>query len=150
MAVSSGLVESKANSLRRVRRGRKSFFTPEGKLASAFLKMYTGLSAPKLTEALNGNIQYQIIENTIINMSVFRPPGLKRCTDNDVFDFPLIVLGVSSQVAIANRNARIRCYLDERRHNGRSSKGVALKSLITNILSLVVASKPRPGKDPFI
>ncbi len=45
---------------KRVKRGRKSFFTPEGKVALAFLKMYTGLSAPKLMEALNGNIHYQI------------------------------------------------------------------------------------------
>ena len=56
MAVSLGLVESKTTSLRRVKRGRKSFFTPEGKVALAFLKMYTGLSAPKLLESLNGNI----------------------------------------------------------------------------------------------
>ena len=60
MAVSLGLVESKTTCLRRVKRGRKSFFTPEGKVALAFLKMYTGLSAPKLLESLNGNIHYQI------------------------------------------------------------------------------------------
>ena len=29
-------------------------------MALAFLKMYTGLSAPKLMDALNGNIHYQI------------------------------------------------------------------------------------------
>ena len=44
MAMSFGLVEEKPKSLR-VKRGRKSFFTPEGKVALAFLKMYTGLSA---------------------------------------------------------------------------------------------------------
>ena len=54
MVISFGLVEEKPKSLR-VKRGRKSFFTPEGKVALAFLKMYTGLSAPKLMEALNGN-----------------------------------------------------------------------------------------------
>ena len=59
MAISFGLVEEKPKSLR-VKRGRKSFFTPEGKVALAFLKMYTGLSAPKLMDALNGNIHYQI------------------------------------------------------------------------------------------
>ena len=61
MAISFGLVEEKPKSLR-VKRGRKSFFTPEGKVALAFLKMYTGLSAPKRMEALNGNvsIHYQI------------------------------------------------------------------------------------------
>ena len=43
-------------------------------MALAFLKMYTGLSAPKLMEALNGNIHYQIFcgimispENQLIN-----------------------------------------------------------------------------------
>ena len=59
MAVSFGLRERKPKSFRR-KRGRKSFFTAEGKVALAFLKMYTGLSAPKLMEALNGNIHYQI------------------------------------------------------------------------------------------
>ena len=42
------------------KRGWKSFFTPEGKVSLVFLKMYTGLSAPKLMDALNGNIHYQI------------------------------------------------------------------------------------------
>lgn len=59
MAISFGLVEEKPKSLR-TKRGRKSFFTPEGKVALAFLKMHAGLSAPKLMEALNGNIHYQI------------------------------------------------------------------------------------------
>ena len=53
MAISFVLVEEKPKSLR-VKRGRKSFFPPEGKVALAFLKMYTGLSAPKLMDALNG------------------------------------------------------------------------------------------------
>ena len=38
--------------------GRKAFFTPEGKVTLMFLKMYTGLSCPKLMEQLNGNIHY--------------------------------------------------------------------------------------------
>ena len=59
MAISFGLIEEKPNRLR-VKPGRKSFFTPEGKVALVFLKMYTGLSAPKLMEALNGNIHSQI------------------------------------------------------------------------------------------
>ena len=46
MAISFGLIEEKPKSIR-VKRGRKSFFPPEGKVALAFLKMYTGLSAPK-------------------------------------------------------------------------------------------------------
>lgn len=59
MAISFNLIEEHPMH-KRVKRGRKSFFTPEGKVALAFLKMYTGLSAPKLMEALNGNIHYQI------------------------------------------------------------------------------------------
>ena len=59
MAISFHLIEEHPRH-KRVKRGRKSFFTPEGKVALAFLKMYTGLSAPKLMEALNGNIHYQI------------------------------------------------------------------------------------------
>ncbi len=59
MAVKFGLIEENPKSLR-VKRGRKSYFSPEGKVALMFLKTYTGLSAPKLMEALNGNIHYQI------------------------------------------------------------------------------------------
>ena len=47
--------------------GRRSFFTPEGKVALMFLKMYTGLSCPKLLEQLNGNIHYQIFCDVIID-----------------------------------------------------------------------------------
>ena len=46
---------------------RRSFFTPEGKVALMFLKMYTGLSCPKLMEQLSGNIHYQIICDVIID-----------------------------------------------------------------------------------
>ena len=66
MAISFGLMEEKPKSLR-TPRGRKRFFSPEGKVALAFLKMYTGLSAPKLLEALNGNIHYQIFCGVRIN-----------------------------------------------------------------------------------
>jgi len=47
--------------------GRRSYFTPEGKVALTFLKMYTGLSCPKLMEQLNGNIHYQIFCDVIID-----------------------------------------------------------------------------------
>ena len=40
----------------RPKRGRKPYFTPEGKVALMFLKMYTELSGPSLREQLNGNI----------------------------------------------------------------------------------------------
>ena len=59
MAISFGLMEKRPKSLR-VKRGRKPFFTPEGKVALAFLKSYAGLSAPKLMDALNANIHHQI------------------------------------------------------------------------------------------
>ena len=52
MAENFGLVSKSM----RPKLGRKSYFTPEGKVALMFLKMYTGLSCPKLMEQLNGNI----------------------------------------------------------------------------------------------
>ena len=59
MSISFRLIEERPKSIR-AKRWRKSFFTPEVKVAMAFLKMYTGLSAQKQMEALNGNIHYQI------------------------------------------------------------------------------------------
>ena len=47
--------------------GRRSYFTPEGEVALMFLKMYTGLSCPKLMEQLNGNIHYQMFCDVIID-----------------------------------------------------------------------------------
>ena len=63
MAVNFGLVAQSLNP----KRGRKSYFTPEGKVALMFLKMYTQLSAPKLLEQLNGNVHYQIFCDIYIN-----------------------------------------------------------------------------------
>ena len=63
MAVNFGLVSN--HPVRK--RGRKSFFSPEGKVALMFLKMYTQLSAPKLLEQLNGNIHYQIFCDVYVN-----------------------------------------------------------------------------------
>ena len=62
MAENFGLVSTSMSP----KRGRKSFFTPEGKVALMFLKMYTGLSCPKLMEQLNGNIHYQMFCDVII------------------------------------------------------------------------------------
>lgn len=42
----------------RAKLGRRPYFLPEGKVALMFLKMYTGLSSPKLMEQWNGNINY--------------------------------------------------------------------------------------------
>lgn len=63
MAESFGLVRKSLTP----KRGRKSYFTPEGKVALMFLKMYTQLSAPKLMEQLNGNVHYQIFCDIYIN-----------------------------------------------------------------------------------
>ena len=39
--------------------GRKSYFSPEGKIALMVLKSYTNFSDSQLIEHLNGNIHYQ-------------------------------------------------------------------------------------------
>ena len=44
----------------RNRRGRKSYFSPEGKVALMMLKSYTNFSDAQLIEHLNGNIHYQL------------------------------------------------------------------------------------------
>ena len=41
------------------RKGTKSFFSPQGKIALMFLKHSTGVSDRKLIEHLNGNIEWQ-------------------------------------------------------------------------------------------
>ena len=63
MALNFGLVSKRKER----RRGPKPFFSPEGKVALMFLKMHTGLSAPKLLEQLNGNVHYQIFCDICIN-----------------------------------------------------------------------------------
>ena len=63
MAENFGLIRKSM----RPKLGRRSFFTPEGKVTLMFLKMYTGLSCPKLLEQLNGNIHYQIFCDMIID-----------------------------------------------------------------------------------
>ena len=63
MAESFGLVSRSM----RPKLGRRPYFTPEGKVALMFLKMYTGLSCPKLMEQLNGNIHYQMFCDAIID-----------------------------------------------------------------------------------
>ena len=63
MAVYFGLVSNRSKR----KRGPKPFFSPEGKVALMFLKMYTQLSAPKLLEQLNGNVHYQMFCDISIN-----------------------------------------------------------------------------------
>ena len=46
--------------LKESRIGRKSYFSPEGKVALMVLKSYTGFSDSQLVEHLNGNIHYQL------------------------------------------------------------------------------------------
>ena len=76
MAEDFGLVRKSM----RPKLGRKSFFTPEGKVALMFLKMYTGLSCPKLMEQLNGNIHYQIFCDVIMDPT--RPLTNYKLLDN--------------------------------------------------------------------
>jgi hypothetical protein len=63
MAESFGLVSKR----RTPKRGPKPYFTPEGKVALMFLKMYTQTSSPKLMDQLNGNVHYQIFCGIRIN-----------------------------------------------------------------------------------
>ena len=63
MAESFGLVSRSM----RPKLGRRPYFTPEGKVALMFLKMYTSLSCPKLMEQLNGNIHHQMFCDVIID-----------------------------------------------------------------------------------
>ena len=54
MATSFGLIEEKPRNIR-AKRGRKSFFTPEGKVALAFLKMYTRI----VSSEIDGGIEWK-------------------------------------------------------------------------------------------
>ena len=63
MAESFGLVSKSMAP----KRGRKSYFTPEGKVALMLLKMKTQMSFPKLMEELNGNIHYQLFCDILID-----------------------------------------------------------------------------------
>ena len=63
MAENFGLVSKSL----RPKLGRRSYFTPVGNVALMFLKMYTGLSCPKLMDQLNGNIHYQMFCDVIID-----------------------------------------------------------------------------------
>lgn len=50
----------KSLKLKENRSGRKTLFSPQGKLALMFLKSYSGMSDRQLYEQLNGNIQWQM------------------------------------------------------------------------------------------
>ena len=63
LAESFGLVSKSM----KPKRGRRSYFTPEGKVALMFLKMKTQMSFPKLMEQLNGNVHYQLFCDIIID-----------------------------------------------------------------------------------
>jgi hypothetical protein len=51
---------TKSLKLKEKRSGRKSMFSPQGKLALMFLKSYSGMSDRKVYEQLNGNMQWQM------------------------------------------------------------------------------------------
>ena len=50
----------KSLKLKEKRKGRKSLFSPQGKLALMFLKSYSGMSDHRLFQQLNGSIQWQM------------------------------------------------------------------------------------------
>ena len=90
MAVRFGLTDT----VQRKRRGRKSYFSAEGKVALMFLKAYTGLSAPKLMEQLNANIHYQIF------------CGIRISSKNPLTNYKLIddiTLDLSHRLKIQNQ-----------------------------------------------
>ena len=58
MAESFGLVSNR----RAPKRGRKPYFTPEGKVALMFLKIYTQMSSPKLMKQLDGDGQPRLLQ----------------------------------------------------------------------------------------
>ena len=90
MAVRFGLADPHP----RKKAGRKSYFSPEGKVALMFLKAYTGLSAPKLMDQLNANIHYQLF------------CGIRICSRNPLTNYKLIddiALELSSRLKIQNQ-----------------------------------------------
>ena len=89
MAIRFGLIDPYP----RKKVGRKSYFSPKGKLALMFLKSYTGLSAPKLMEQLNANIHYQIF------------CGIRISSANPLTNYKLIddiILELSNRLRIQN------------------------------------------------
>ena len=118
MAISFGLIEDRPKSIR-VKRGRKSFFTPEGKVALAFLKMYTGLSAPKLMAALNGNIHYQIF------------CGIRISPENQLTDYKLIdsiLLELSKRLNNDIEKANL-AYRKQRKHTHKQTRKMIMRLL---------------------
>ena len=90
MAIRFGLIDPYP----RKKVGRKSYFSPKGKLALMFLKSYTGLSAPKLMEQLNANIHYQIF------------CGIRISSANPLTNYKLIddiILELSNRLRIQNQ-----------------------------------------------
>ena len=114
MAQSFNLVEERPMH-KRVKRGRKSFFTPEGKVALAFLKMYTGLSAPKLMEALNGNIHYQIF------------CGIRISPENQLTNYKLID-GILLELARVRATAMEGSFGTQKEHYGLRKIAARIKS----------------------
>ena len=87
------------------KKGRKTYFTPEVKVALMFLKMYTGLSSPKLMEHLNGNVHYQLFCDVIIDP--MHPLTNYKLLD-DVFSELARGLKIQQQQEILTRCIRMR------------------------------------------
>ena len=97
----------------RPKRGRKPYFTPEGKVALMFLKMYTGLSCPRLIEQLNGNIHYQIFCDVIIDPT--RPLTNYKLLDD-------IILELSRKLKIQQQQDILAEQGLSREHKGQDSE----------------------------
>ena len=97
----------------RPKRGRRPYFTPEGKVALMFLKMYTGLSCPKLMEQLNGNIHYQIFCDVIIDPT--RPLTNYKLLDD-------IILELSRKLKIQQQQDILPEQGLSREHKGQDSE----------------------------
>jgi len=74
------------------RKGRKSVFSPQGKLALMFLKSYTSLSDKKLIEQLNANYEFQYFcdieilpENKISNYKIVSEIRVELSKKLDIF-----------------------------------------------------------------
>lgn len=90
MAIRFGLIDPHP----RKKAGRKSYFSPKGKVAFMFLKSHTGLSAPKLMEQLNANIHYHIF------------CGIRISSANPLTNYKLIddiILELSNRLRIQNQ-----------------------------------------------
>lgn len=59
--------------LKESRKGRKSIFSPQGKIGLMFLKHYSGCSDKRLIEQLNSNVHYQLFCDLLLSPGDYLP-----------------------------------------------------------------------------